>query len=43
MAALIPEPVQQYPMVPVTDDLYLVEEPQTLTWIPVTFYQPPTR
>jgi CubicO group peptidase (beta-lactamase class C family)/acetyl esterase/lipase len=42
LAALIPDPVHEYPMVPVEEDLYLVKEPHTLTWIPVTFYQLPT-
>lgn len=42
IAELVPEPTQEYPMVPVADDLFVVREPETETWAPVTFYELPT-
>jgi dipeptidyl aminopeptidase/acylaminoacyl peptidase/CubicO group peptidase (beta-lactamase class C family) len=39
LAELMPEPTKEYPMVAVEPDLYLVREPQSQTWTPVTFYQ----
>ncbi|MCT2583464.1 serine hydrolase [Actinophytocola gossypii] len=42
LAALMPDPVQEYPMEPVADDLFVVREPSTRSWIPVTFYALPT-
>jgi hypothetical protein len=38
LAELTPEPVSEYPMTAVSDDLWLVREPDAQTWIPVTFY-----
>ena len=42
LAALLPEPTQEYPMVPVAENLYVVREPEAQTWTPVTFYWLPT-
>jgi hypothetical protein len=42
LAALDPQPVQELPMVAVRENLYVVREPGTQTWTPVTFYQLPT-
>jgi CubicO group peptidase (beta-lactamase class C family) len=42
IAKLIPEPVTEYPMVPVSENLFVVREPQAQTWTPVTFYELPT-
>jgi hypothetical protein len=42
LAELTPEPTQTLPMRAVTENLYVVREPDTQTWIPVTFYQLPT-
>ena len=42
IAELVPETVHEYPMVTVEQDLYAVREPETKTWIPVTFYSLPT-
>jgi hypothetical protein len=42
LAALIPDPTQEYPMTPVSQDLYVVREPHAQTWAPVTFYALPT-
>ncbi|HET7745483.1 MAG TPA: serine hydrolase [Gaiellaceae bacterium] len=42
LAALMPETVQEYPMVGVEEDLFAVRAPETQTWIPVTFYSLPT-
>ncbi|WP_445520563.1 serine hydrolase [Streptomyces sp. NEAU-174] len=42
LAELTPEPVHEYPMVPVEDNLFLVFEKRTRTWMPVTFYTLPT-
>ncbi|MCX3058186.1 serine hydrolase [Streptomyces beihaiensis] len=42
LAALVPEPVQEAPLVPVDRDLYAVRLPGSATWTPVTFYTLPT-
>lgn len=42
LAHLMPEPVEEYPMVPVEPDLFVVRPPETETWVPVTFYSLPT-
>jgi CubicO group peptidase (beta-lactamase class C family) len=42
IADLLPDPVSEYPMTPVGPDLWLVREPGTQTWAPVTFYALPT-
>ena len=42
LAELMPDPTTEYPMVPVSEDLFVVREPNTQTWVPVTFYQLPT-
>jgi len=42
LAELVPEPTQEYPMVPVRENLFLVREPHAQTWAPVTFYSLPT-
>ncbi|GAA1966275.1 serine hydrolase [Microbacterium deminutum] len=42
LAALVPEPVEEYPLLPVSEDRYLLRPPGTETWMPVTFYSLPT-
>jgi hypothetical protein len=42
IAKLIPQPVTEYAMVPINENLFVVREPQAQTWTPVTFYQLPT-
>lgn len=42
LAELLPDPVEEYPMVPVAADLFVVRQPGTETWTPVTFYELPT-
>ena len=44
LAELLPDPTHEFVMVPVdeTGDLFVVREPESLTWIPVTFYSLPT-
>jgi hypothetical protein len=42
LAAVTPEPVRQYPLVPVREGLFVVREPAEQTWMPVTFYGLPT-
>jgi len=42
LAALMPETVNEYPMVGIEEDLFAVRAPETQTWIPVTFYSLPT-
>ena len=42
LANLVPDPVTEYPMVAVEQNLYVVREPQSQTWTPVTFYELPT-
>nr|WP_206313274.1 serine hydrolase [Streptomyces coryli] len=42
LAAMVPEPVQEFALEPVTDDLYLVRPPGSEAWMPITFYALPT-
>ncbi|MDX6418541.1 MAG: hypothetical protein QOG28_3161, partial [Trebonia sp.] len=42
IAEMVPDPVDEYAMTPVGPDLWLVREPGTQTWAPVTFYALPT-
>jgi dipeptidyl aminopeptidase/acylaminoacyl peptidase len=42
LAEMIPEPTKEYPMVPVTQNLFVIREPQLRIWVPVTFYELPT-
>ena len=42
LAAMVPDPVDEYAMTPVRPGLWLVREPGTETWAPVTFYALPT-
>jgi hypothetical protein len=44
LAELLPDPTHEFVMVPVdeTGDLFVVRQPEALTWSPVTFYSLPT-
>ncbi|WP_327358229.1 serine hydrolase [Streptomyces sp. NBC_01304] len=42
LAHLMPEPVQEFDLVPVADGRFAVRPPGTRSWIPVTFYGLPT-
>jgi dipeptidyl aminopeptidase/acylaminoacyl peptidase len=42
LAELIPEPTTEYPLVPVTESLFVIREPRLRMWVPVTFYELPT-
>jgi CubicO group peptidase (beta-lactamase class C family) len=42
IAELMPDPIEEYAMIPAGPDLWLVREPGTQTWAPVTFYALPT-
>jgi hypothetical protein len=44
IAELVPDPVEEYELVAVdpSGDLFVVREPSSLTWTPVTFYALPT-
>ena len=42
LADLVPQPTEEFRMVAVRDDLFVVRRPQTRTWIPVWFYALPT-
>jgi hypothetical protein len=42
LAELVPDPVEEYPMVPVRPALFAVRPPSAETWAPVTFYSLPT-
>jgi CubicO group peptidase (beta-lactamase class C family) len=42
LAALVPDPVDEYPLLPVSEDRYILRAPGTETWMPVTFYSLPT-
>jgi hypothetical protein len=39
LAKLMPAPSKEYPMVALGPDLFLIREPHSRTWTPVTFYQ----
>jgi dipeptidyl aminopeptidase/acylaminoacyl peptidase/CubicO group peptidase (beta-lactamase class C family) len=39
LAKLVPDPVTEYAMVPIEQNLFVVREPNAQTWSPVTFYQ----
>ncbi|MGI6873666.1 serine hydrolase [Amycolatopsis sp. 3B14] len=42
LAELVPDPVEEYELVAVDDDLFVVWIPQMESWMPVTFYSLPT-
>jgi hypothetical protein len=42
LAELIPDPVDEFPLVPLSPDLYVVRPEGTETWMAVTFYALPT-
>jgi CubicO group peptidase (beta-lactamase class C family) len=42
LAELVPEPTHEYPMVAVAEDLFVVRDPDSRTWTPMTFYDLPT-
>ena len=42
LAELLPKPIEEYELVAVEDNLFVVLPPQSKTWISVTFYELPT-
>ncbi|HWF81063.1 MAG TPA: serine hydrolase [Streptosporangiaceae bacterium] len=42
LAKLRPDPVTEYAIVPIEQNLFVVKEPNARTWTPVTFYELPT-
>ena len=42
LAEMVPDPVEEYPLVPVGPALFAVRPPEADTWAPVTFYELPT-
>jgi dipeptidyl aminopeptidase/acylaminoacyl peptidase/CubicO group peptidase (beta-lactamase class C family) len=42
LAEMVPDPVDEYPMVPIGPALFAVKPPEADTWAPVTFYELPT-
>ena len=42
LAEMVPDPVEEYPMVAVGPALFVVKPPEAETWAPVTFYALPT-
>jgi hypothetical protein len=42
LAELVPDPVEEYRMIPVGPRLFVVKPPEAETWAPVTFYELPT-
>jgi dipeptidyl aminopeptidase/acylaminoacyl peptidase/CubicO group peptidase (beta-lactamase class C family) len=42
IAEMVPDPVEEHPMVPVGPGLFAVRPPEMETWAPVTFYELPT-
>jgi len=42
LAKLVADPVSEYAMTPIEQNLFVVREPRARTWTPVTFYQLPT-
>jgi dipeptidyl aminopeptidase/acylaminoacyl peptidase/CubicO group peptidase (beta-lactamase class C family) len=39
LAELVPDTVEEYPMVALEQDLFLVRAPESSSWMPVTFYE----
>jgi dipeptidyl aminopeptidase/acylaminoacyl peptidase/CubicO group peptidase (beta-lactamase class C family) len=39
LAEMVPDPVDEYPMIPVGPALFVVKPPEAETWAPVTFYE----
>jgi len=39
---MVPDPVEEYPLVAVGPALFAVKPPEAETWAPVTFYELPT-
>lgn len=39
LAELVPDPVEEYPLVPVRPGLFLIRPDGIETWLPVTFYE----
>jgi hypothetical protein len=39
LAEMVPEKTQEYPMVPIEENLFVILEPGMQAWIPVTFYE----
>jgi CubicO group peptidase (beta-lactamase class C family) len=42
IAALVSEPTHEYPMAAVAEDLFVVRDPDSVTWTAMTFYDLPT-
>jgi dipeptidyl aminopeptidase/acylaminoacyl peptidase len=42
LAELIPDPVEEHPLVPAGPALFAIKPPGARTWVPVTFYELPT-
>jgi dipeptidyl aminopeptidase/acylaminoacyl peptidase/CubicO group peptidase (beta-lactamase class C family) len=42
LAELVPDPVEEHPLVPAAPALFAVKPPEAETWAPVTFYELPT-
>ena len=42
LAALVPDPEEEFALVPVAADLFVIRAPESETWTPVTFYSLPT-
>ena len=42
LAEMVPDPVDEYQMIPVGPALFAVKPPEAETWVPVTFYELPT-
>ncbi|HWC83413.1 MAG TPA: serine hydrolase [Pseudonocardiaceae bacterium] len=42
LAELLPDPVEEHVLVPVSPDLYAIRAPETETWVPVMFYTLPS-
>jgi len=42
LAEMVPDPVDEYALVPYADRLFLTKPPTAETWFPVTFYELPT-
>lgn len=38
LAAMVPDPVDEYRLVPVSENLFVVRQPESKYWTPVTFY-----
>ncbi|MCD9199115.1 serine hydrolase [Aeromicrobium wangtongii] len=42
LAEMVPDPVDEYPLVPFSENVFVTKPPEAETWAPVTFFELPT-